>query len=134
MTIAFHKNIYLFGFVVFLSTSSMYCQTKFKLFAENSLGEYKLLHFVKDQDSLVIITKNVISTSKIEDKIEEIFAGKIGKKTSKLKTNRQTFWFYYKMKSQIGFIKSAELPPGKAKEMIYTYRSFPILIDKFPEN
>lgn len=112
----------------------MYSQTKFKVFAESSLGNYKLLHFVKDQDSLVIVTKNRVSTNKIENNIEAIVAGKIGEKISQLKTNRQTFWFYYKMKSQNGLlINAGEFQPGKAKETIYTYRSFPILVEKFSE-
>ena len=132
MTTAFHKTFFIFGLIAFLTTSSIYCQTKFKLFAENSLGNYKLLHFVKDQDSIVIITKNIVLTNKIENKIEEIVTGKIGKKISKLKTNGRTFWFYYKMKSQIGLINSGGFPPGKAKETIYTYRNFPIFIEKFP--
>lgn len=132
MTRTLNRTIFIFGLIAFLTTSSLYCQTKFKLFAENSLGNYKLLHFVKDQDSLVIIAKNVISTNKIENNIEEIVAGKVGKKVSKLKTNGQTFWFYYKIKSQIGLINSGEFPPGKEKETIYTYKSFPILIEKFP--
>jgi hypothetical protein len=132
MTTSFHKTFFIFGLLAFLTTSSIYCQTKFKLFAENSLGNYKLLHFVKDQDSIVIITKNIVLTNKIENKIEEIVTGKIGKKISKLKTNGRTFWFYYKMKSQIGLINSGGFPPGKAKETIYTYRNFPIFIEKFP--
>lgn len=132
MTKTFHEKIFTI-LIVFLASSSMFCQTKFKLFAENGLGNYKLLHFVKDQDSLVIIIKNVISTNEIENKIEEILARKIGKKVSKLKTNGRTFWFNYKMKSQIGLIDSSVFPPGNNNETIYTYRSFPILIEKFPE-
>jgi len=130
MTIIFQKTILLYTLIVFLTTSSIYCQTKFRLFAENNVGDYKLLHFVKDYDSLVIITKNRVSTDKIENNIEEIIAGKNGNKISQLKTNGQTYWFYYKMKSQNGLlINSGEFEPGKAKETIYTYRSFPILIE-----
>ena len=100
MTIIFQKTILLYTLMVFLTTSSIYCQTKFRLFAENNVGDYKLLHFVKDHDSLVIITKNRVSTDKIENNIEEIVSGKNGNKISQLKTNGQTYWFYYKIKFQ----------------------------------
>jgi hypothetical protein len=81
----------------------------------------------------VIITKNRITTKKIEENIEEIVGGKIGKKISKLKVDNNIYWFYYKIKSQIGLINSGDFPPGKEKETIYTYRSFPILVENFTE-
>ncbi len=58
----------------------MFCQTKFKLFAEKNLGNYKLLHFSKDQDSIVIISEKLISTKKIENNVAEILQEKSEKK------------------------------------------------------
>lgn len=131
MAKSFEKIFFLYGLIVILSTSSMVCQTKFKLFAEKNLGNYKLLHFSKDQDSIVIISEKLISTKKIENNVAEIVAGKIGKKTSHLNIDGQIYWFYYKMKSQKGLINSGEFKPGEAKKTIYTYRSLPFYIEKF---
>ncbi len=132
MTTAFQKMIFISGLMTLLATCSMYCQSKYRIFSENRLGNYKLLYFVKDSDSILIIAKNKILTNKIENNIEKIVSGKIGNKISNLKADGQTFWFYYKMNSQYGLINSGDFSPGEVKKSIYTYRSFPIFIEKFP--
>ena len=112
----------------------MYCQTKYKLIAESSLGEYRILNFVKNLDTLVIVKKDLVSTKKIENSIEEIVGGKIGSKISRLKVNGKIYWFFYKMKTQTGkLINVGEFSPGTAEETIYTYRSLPIFVEKFPQ-
>ena len=133
MTQLFRRRFFLFGLLVLLSANSIYCQTKYKLISELSLGEYRILNFVKNQDTLVIVKKDIVSTKKIQNNIEEIVGGKIGTKISQLKVNGKIYWFYYKMDSQKGLIDVGEFSPGTAGKKIYTYRSFPIFVEKFTE-
>ncbi len=112
----------------------MSCQTKYTLLSEWSLSDYRVIHFVKDEDSIVIVKKNLVSTKKIENNIEEIISGKIGKKISHVTADGKIYWFCYKTESQNGMVKGGEWLPRIGEETIYTYRSLPILVEKFPEN
>jgi hypothetical protein len=127
----FKGNYILFGLLVLLSTNSMYCQLKCKLIDEMRMGEYRILKFVKEQDTLVIIKKDIVSTKKIQNRIEEIVGGKFGTKISRLKVNEKIIWFYFKTETKTGLINTGEFSPRNAEETIYTYRSFPILLESF---
>lgn len=128
------NKIILFTSILFLCSSSLFSQSKYKLFRTKDLGDNKILYYEKGEDSLVIVIKNKISIEEITNKVEDITKGKIGKKISKLNVNDETYWFFYNTKSlNEELINVGEFQPGNVKNTIYTFKNFPIFIESFNE-
>lgn len=124
------KYTFLFGVLLTLLSNFLLSQSKFTIFSSEKLGKYDILHFIRDKDSVVIIKKSSLSNSKVENNIDDILLNKIGEKISKLTVSGKDYWFYFKIKSQHGLINSGAFASGKSKNLIYTYKNFPVLINQ----